>query len=72
MPDQQQATRTTDPNTGNLQVSMGTPGFSGAIVALMRALASSYAPRPIVQRQQNIDGAVNQADPLGQQFPGQQ
>lgn len=72
MPDQQQATRTTDPNTGNLRVSMGTPGFSGAIVDLMRALASSYAPRSIVQRPQALQNGIAQNDgsnpPLGQQF----
>ena len=61
--------------------SAGTdPSFGGAIVALMRALSSSFAPRGLVQRPQVINGAVEQAagapqgapssGGLGNQSPG--
>ena len=53
-----------------LQAPMGTPGFSGAIVDLMRALASSFAPRSIVQRPQLLQQQIAANDgsnpPLGQ------
>jgi hypothetical protein len=57
-----------DPATGVLKVKTGTPGFAGSIVDLMRALASSYAPKAITQRAPTVNTAVNQAAGLGNEF----
>lgn len=61
-----------DPDSGVLQVRSGTPGISGAISDAIKALAMAFAPKAITQRPQQINQAVDQADPgpqsLGQQF----
>lgn len=46
----------------------GTPGFGGAILDLIKSLASSFAPRAIVHRGQNVEDAINRdsgAPPAG-------
>jgi hypothetical protein len=48
-----------------VQYQSGTPGFSGAIMDLMKALASSFAPRSIVDRGRAINGAVEQPPASG-------
>lgn len=42
------------------------PSFAGGIMALIRALASSFAPRSVTDRPLNIASAVNGAAPPGQ------
>jgi hypothetical protein len=49
-----------------------SPGFSGAILDLVRSLAQSFAPRGIVQRPQAIQSAVNAPQGLGDELAGRQ
>jgi len=51
--------------------SAGTdPSFSGAIVALMRALQSSFAPRSLTQRGPYLDQQINgNGPPVAPQGP---
>jgi hypothetical protein len=51
-----------------VQVRTGTPGFAGAIIDLMRALQSSFAPRSLTQRGQYLNQRIN--DETDQQAPG--
>lgn len=51
--------------------NQATPGFSGAILDFVRALAGAMAPRSVTQRRANIEQQTNAAsDPnsLGNQF----
>lgn len=52
-----------------------TPGVSGAIGDMVKALASAFAPRAITQRGARVAQGINEADPapansgaLGDQF----
>lgn len=38
-----------------------SPGFAGAILDAIKAIAGAVAPRAIVQRRQAVDGVVDQA-----------
>ncbi len=50
-----------------------TPGFSGAILDAIRAIAQTVAPRGLVQRPQDVRGAVAQGEGgLGDQLAGGQ
>lgn len=40
----------------------GTPGFSGAILDAIRAIAQQVAPRGLVQRPQAVQGAIAQGE----------
>lgn len=51
--------------------SGASPGVSGAILDMVRAIAGALSPRALVQRGQNVDQQVNQAQGLGNQLAGQ-
>lgn len=51
-----------------VQVHSGTPGFSGAILDAIRALAQAFAPKSLTQAKARTDQNVNKAEGLGDQF----
>jgi hypothetical protein len=67
-----------DPNGGTAPMApppgapvqrQATPGFSGAILDAVKAIAQALAPKSITQRGQVVDQAVNRdSGALGDQF----
>ena len=54
-----------------IQGKTGTPGFAGAIVDLMRALQSSFAPKGITQRGPYLNNAIDSQVPTAPSSPPQ-
>jgi hypothetical protein len=52
-----------------VQIKSGTPGFAGAIVDLMRALQSSFAPRSVVNRGAVLNNAIDGQVPTAPSSP---